>query len=229
MSLRSELQNLSPSAIVELFVLDATALGASLLYFHAGTNELVQNVVWQGVTYNRFPVEATGFTFDGSGTLPRPHLKVSNALSAISALLLVYKDLLGARVIRKRTLVKFLDAANFAAGNQYADPTAAFPDDIFVIDRKVTENRDMVEFELTTSFDLVGVQLPRRQIIANVCTWKYRGPECGYTGTAYFDVNDQPVSTAALDICGKRVSSCKCRFGQTAELPYGGFPGAVLS
>ncbi|RYD28928.1 MAG: phage minor tail protein L [Lysobacteraceae bacterium] len=229
MSLRSELQNLAPSAIIELFVLDATALGASLLYFHAGTNELQQNVVWQGVPYIRYPVEATGFDIKGDGSLPRPHLKVSNALSAISALLLVYGDLLGARVIRKRTLAKFLDSQNFKNGNPSADPAAAFPDDIFVIDRKVSENRQAVEFELTTSFDLVGVQIPRRQVVANVCVWKYRGAECSYTGTKYFDATDQPVADRAQDVCGKRLNSCRCRFGQTAELPYGGFPGAVLS
>ncbi|HFF4526214.1 TPA: phage minor tail protein L, partial [Acinetobacter baumannii] len=28
-----------------------------------------------------------------------------------------------------------------------------------------------------------------------------------------------------LDACGKRVSSCTCRFGENAVLPYGAFPG----
>ena len=86
----------------------------------------------------------------------------------------------------------------------------------------------MVEFELAASFDLEGVTLPRRQIVQNVCPWRYRGSECGYTGTAYLDANDQAVASSSLDVCGKRLSSCKARFGQNAELPFGGFPAAGL-
>jgi lambda family phage minor tail protein L len=230
MSIESEIQKLEPSAIIELFELDATSLGGDVVRFHAGTNELRQNVVWNGNTYTRYPVEATGFDFTGDGTIPRPKLRVSNALSAISALLLTYNDLLGAKVTRKRTLAKFLDAVNFTGGvNASADPTAAFPDDIFVIDRKTTENRELVEFELTTSFDLAGVQLPRRQIVQNVCAWKYRGAECSYAGTNYFTAADVATVVASQDVCGKRISSCKARFGDSAELPFGGFPGADLT
>jgi lambda family phage minor tail protein L len=53
----------------------------------------------------------------------------------------------------------------------------------------------------------------------------YRSTECGYTGTNYFNENDSRVTTAAQDICGKKLSSCKVRFGATAELPFGSYPG----
>jgi phage-related protein len=33
------------------------------------------------------------------------------------------------------------------------------------------------------------------------------------------------VLNASQDVCGKRVDSCKLRFGQNAELPFGGYPG----
>ena len=72
-----------------------------------------------------------------------------------------------------------------------------------------------------------GIKLPAREIIQNTCLWKYKGGECGYTGTNYFDTNDQ-TTTAAKDICGKRLNSCEIRFGSTATLPYGGFPGVGL-
>ena len=49
--------------------------------------------------------------------------------------------------------------------------------------------------------------------------------ECGYTGTDYWTANDEEVSSASSDVCGKRLTSCKLRFGSTAELPYGSFPG----
>jgi lambda family phage minor tail protein L len=229
-SIITEINKLEPSAIIELFVIDASVAGLEdPLYFHSGTNSLNQNIVWQGQEYVRFPVQTSGFEISGQGQLPRPKLRVSNYLSAITALILQYDDLAGSKVTRKRTLKKYLDAVNFSGGvNPDADPTASFPDDIFYIDRKATENRDFIEFELASSMDLAGVRLPRRQIIQNLCPWRYRGSECGYTGTNYFKSDDSVTDDSTLDVCGKRLSSCKARFGQTAELPFGGFPGAGL-
>ena len=42
------------------------------------------------------------------------------------------------------------------------DPTAEFPREIYKIDRKATENRDFVQFELAAPFDLAGVRSPKR-------------------------------------------------------------------
>ena len=42
------------------------------------------------------------------------------------------------------------------------DPTAEFPREIYKIDRKSTETRDIVEFELAAPFDLAGVRSPKR-------------------------------------------------------------------
>ena len=229
-TITSEIQKLEPSAIIELFEMDATAFGGDLLRFHAGTNGLIQNLVWQGNTYTAFPIKASGFDLSGNGQLPRPRLQVANVTGAITVLVLTYDDLLGAKITRKRTLAKYLDGVNFPSGtNPSADPTAEFPDDIFYIDRKATETRDLVEFELAAAFDVAGVQLPRRQIIQNVCVWKYRSGECGYTGTSYFDANDSAVGSAGLDVCGKRLSSCEARFGANNPLPFGSFPAAGLT
>jgi lambda family phage minor tail protein L len=225
----SELQKLAPNSIIELFELDADAFGGDVYYFHAGTNELTQTVTWQGQEYLPYPVQITGFEFSAGGQLPRPKMVVSNLTGIITALVLAYDDLLGAKVTRKRTMQKYLDAINFDGGvNPNADPTAEFPDDIYYIERKIGESKTVVEFELSASFDVQGVRLPRRQIIQNICPWKYRGAECGYTGTNYFNTSDVAVGTLAQDACGKRVSSCEIRFGTSAELPYGGFPAASL-
>ena len=228
MSISTDIQKLTPGAVVELFEVDLTPFGGDLLRFHAGTNQLTQNITWQGNAYTAFPVQATGFEFNGQGQAPRPRLLVANLLGSITALVLQYNDIVGAKVTRKRTLAKYLDAVNFPGGvNPTADPTAEFPDDVFYVDRKASENNELVEFELAPAMDVTGVMLPRRQIVQNVCPWKYRGPECGYTGTQYFDANDL-FATQANDVCGKRLSSCKARFGEFAELPYGSFPAAGL-
>jgi lambda family phage minor tail protein L len=232
-SVYEELAVLGPNAIIELFELqlDATLHGASTTYYwHNGVNAAVTgNIVFASNNYVRLPVEATGFDYTSSGSLPRPTLRISNMFSDMTTLLLLVNattpgnDLGGATVRRIRTLKKFLD------GEAAADPNARFPTEIWYVDRKSNENRDLVEFELASKFDLAGVMLPQRQIIANVCQWKYRGAECGYTGSNYWNVNDQVVGTLAADVCGKRVESCKLRFGATAELPFGSFPGAGLT
>lgn len=228
----ADLSVLAPNAIIELFQLhlDASLHGSSdIYYFHNGANANVTgNVIWNGQTYYRLPIEASGFDYSSTGSLPRPKLTISNIGSSITAILLSINiitpgnDLGGAKVVRIRTLKKYLD------GEAGADPHAKFPDEIWYVDRKANENRAAVEFELASKFDLAGVMLPRRQIIANVCQWQYRSGECGYTGSSYWNDQDQTVGTLAQDVCGKRVSSCKLRFGDTAELPFGSFPGAGL-
>ena len=43
------------------------------------------------------------------------------------------------------------------------DPTAEFPQEIYKIDRKSAENREVVTFELAAVFDLAGIRAPKRQ------------------------------------------------------------------
>ena len=228
-----ELAKINPSAIIELFELrlDSTLHGSSDVYrFHAGANAAVSgNIVFDSQTYTRIPIKADGFEYRNTGTLPRPTLSISNLDNTMTTLLLLVNattagnDLGGAEVRRIRTLKKYLD------GESAADPNARFPEERWFVDRKASESRDEVTFELSSKFDLAGQKIPKRQVIANVCQWKYRSSECSYTGSNYFDVNGNSVSTLAEDVCGKRVASCKLRFGDTAELPFGSFPGAGLT
>lgn len=224
----SDIQKLSPGTLVELFTLDATAIGGEVFNFHAGTNEIGGDVVWNNVTYSRYPVEASGFEMRANGASPRPKITASNIGGTLWAAIKDHDDLVGAKVIRKRTFVRYLDAVNFAAGNPYADPNVAFSNDVYYVDRKSGENRVAIEWELTSALDLVGVQIPRRQIIANTCPWRYKGQECNYGGGAVATSADVATSDPALDVCGKRLSSCKLRFGENGVLRFGGFPAAAL-
>tara|TARA_Y100000361_G_C10997066_1_gene257285 strand:- start:35 stop:616 length:582 start_codon:yes stop_codon:yes gene_type:complete len=171
----SDLQSINPSSIIELFTLqlDTTLHGANTIYrFHAGSNLNANGqIVWDGNAYLRFPVQATGFAFQ-KGQLPRPKIIISNATGLISAILLTVNetttgnDLTGATVIRIRTLAKFIDAVNFPGNtNPFGtpDPNAEFPQEKYAIDRKATETREVVEFELAAPTDLAGVRIPGRQ------------------------------------------------------------------
>ena len=174
-SVISDIQGINPSSIIELFTLTTTAAlhGSAQTYrFHAGSS-LKSNgeVVWAGNSYQRFPIEADGFAFQ-KGQIPRPTLTISNALGTITSILLTVNetttgnDLTGATVTRIRTLAKFLDAVNFAGDiNPYGtpDPNAEFPQEIYSIDRKSSETRDAVSFELAAPIDLAGVRAPKRQ------------------------------------------------------------------
>ncbi len=100
-------------------------------------------------------------------------------------------DLTGAKITRVRTLARFLEYESFgteeyieaADGSALImedgvsvqleekqdpsnpDATQRFPDEIYFIDRKVMENRELIEFELCSAFDLAGVRIPKRQCL----------------------------------------------------------------
>ena len=171
----TDLQKVNPSAIIELFTLQTvTAIhGSSQTYrFHNGSNlNNSGDIIWAGNQYLKMPIEAEGFAFQ-KGQLPRPTLTVSNALGTITAILLnvnqvtTGNDLTGATVTRIRTLARYLDAINFPGNTNplgTPDPTAEFPQEIYKIDRKSAENREVVQFELAAPTDLAGIRIPGRQ------------------------------------------------------------------
>jgi len=209
-SVFEDLVSSSPFAIIELFEIELsqTIHGSDEIYrFHNGVNQKTTagDVIWRGNTYYALPIEADGFEYSGNGQLPRPKIRVANLLGSISTVLASVNeitfgnDLTGARVTRIRTLSRFLDAENFTGDvNPYGTPSATeFPREIYLVDRKTTENRDVVEFELAAAFDIAGVRAPKRQCIANLCQWVYRSTECGYTGNNFFDENDIPLNSVA--------------------------------
>ena len=171
----TDLQKVNPSAIIELFALQTVAAihGSTQTYrFHNGSNlNNSGDIIWAGNQYLKMPIEAEGFAFQ-KGQLPRPTLTISNALGTITAILLnvnsvtTGNDLTGATVTRIRTLARYLDAVNFPGGTNplgTPDPTAEFPQEIYKIDRKASETREAVQFELAAPTDLAGIRIPGRQ------------------------------------------------------------------
>lgn len=227
MSIYGEIQKLNPSALIDLYVLDLTKQGGPMYYFHPGTNEFNQDLIWQSIAYTRLPINVTGFEKRQNGALPRPQVQLSNIAGTLAAQAKLYGYFLGCKFIRKRTFARFLDAANFQGGNPNADQFQYLPDEIWYINRKSNENATVIEFELASALELQGIALPRRQFIQNVCTAVYRSAQCSYTGPAVADVADVPTVDALKDQCSKKLTGCKLRFG-TGTLPYAGFPGCGL-
>tara|TARA_R100001086_G_scaffold216470_1_gene132631 strand:- start:506 stop:1249 length:744 start_codon:yes stop_codon:yes gene_type:complete len=230
-----EIQKLEPSALITLFelklTLDVNGVDQTF-YYHAGTNELKSNIVFNSITYEAAPVQVKGFDKVTKGTLPRPTFTVANADNAITNLMLLYNPL-NAELKRIQTHKKFLDAVNFSSGtNATADPTAiAQVDDIWYIDRVAAETPESVVFELTGKINMQNLRLPKRQIVEH-CPWLYKGTQCGYKGSKCFDIDDNEIfgsNKLSLDKCGHKYSSCLVRFpGKKTKVPFGGFLNARL-
>lgn len=119
-------------------------------------------------TYIPVPIEISGVDFKSEGAYARPTLIVANILDSFKdAVGVSTEDLIGKRVVRRRTLFKNL-------GTVSPTPIEA-PIQIYVIDRKASESRISISFELASPFDLAGITIPSRYMISNTCGWVYQG------------------------------------------------------
>jgi lambda family phage minor tail protein L len=231
MSLQSTLQSGSPGDLVTLFRLDARSVGGDVYYFSQAAEDGA-GISFGGVYYTPVDVEFTDMQVNGTGSPPTPKLRVANTNEVFQGLVNTLGDMLGCSVARVRTFYRFLD------GKPEADGTAYLGPDIFRIERKSNENQIFIEWELSSAIDQEGRLLPGRQVLRDTCTKRYRywltaeeefdysKVTCPYTGNAYFDTLGQVV-TADKDRCGRRLSDCMLRFGESEPLPFGGFPGAA--
>ena len=204
-AVQAESFSFAPSALLSLYELDSRYISAngSVYRWHAGVNGNYRPIIFNGLEYTAFPVDVTDMSIEGSGGLPRPKLKASNIGGFISQFLLTQDGLVGARFTRRRVYARFIDAANWSNyTNPYGnpDPTAAYEDEIFYVNRLVEENPERVEMELVTPFELDNVKLPNRVMLATICSFRYRDPEtCGYAGVPVSDRFGKLFTTAAPD------------------------------
>lgn len=219
-----EVEKLEISARVELWELDLRRNGGNLLRFCNQPNEKQQPVVWKGQTYQTYPIQGEGFSFKTEGAMDRPTLVVANLHGLVTSALAQDDFLIGATVTRRLVHAKFLDAVNFTNGNPYANPQQEVVQ-YFILERVVSLTHEFATFELTIPSETTGARLPNRRVIANLCVWQYRKGACTYSGGACADENDRPTNDINQDKCGKRLSSCRMRFGNE-PLPFGGFPAA---
>ena len=215
--------------VIDLFTLDISTLlpagstDQSIYRFCNWSQTDGQDITYDSNVYTALPLQADGFVLNTSGKLERPKITFANVGLAITALTNTYGDLVGASVSRIRTLTTYLDGTPGADVNAYWGP------DSWVVEQKSNETKLAITFQLAVPFDLEGRALPGRRMLREQCQWIYRSDiGCHYDGTDYFDANDDPVVSAADDVCGKRLNSCQLRFG-TSRLPFGGFPGLVDS
>ena len=167
----------------ELITLFTLELDSGFAYFHSGgfTNSAATtNVFFRDAAspytvreYEVLPMEADGFDISADGSYSRPIATIANVASVFSSAIgdIDYEELIGNKLTRRTTLKQFLDNGS---GNS-SSPPIEYPKMVYVIDRIKDRNIISVTFELANPYDLAGVTLPRRQIIAGSCPWKYQG------------------------------------------------------
>jgi len=236
MAIAADKQKLNPGRRIELFDFDATALGGSFFRFVSGFQE-PQPLNWKGNAYSPIPIDAEGFERSGRGSLPTPVLRISNVLLLPSAVINAIGDPLGAKVTRWVTFETYLD------DGATPDPDEHFIPDVFVVERKKSQNKIFVEFELSAAMDQEGRLLPARQILRDTCTHEYRKfvisqnsfdyscATCPYVGRdevqggaedPFFRADGSSTADPNEDACGKKLSDCKLRFDDIAD---GRIPG----
>ena len=228
----TEKQSLTPPGAVTLWTLDASAIGGTVVRFCA-QNESDAAVAFDGLSFVPLPIRATGFSRTTRGAQARPEIEIMDPSRLVLGMMATTNGLRGAKVTRTRTFRNHLDDGTDP------DTGAVWPSEIYFVNRRMaSDSRVSVRFELANSLDQASVQLPAGVALKGFCDFIYRRFDtataafviddhdpCPYAGTPMFDAAGNVVTASADDICGKRLSDCKKRFGSTAALPYRGFPG----
>ena len=215
-----DLSNLLDSKSIPTLAADAKKIGFPgtvdrILRFHNNIKVFNSKIVWNGKEYYPVPIQATGFEASSKGTLPTPILSISSQseegvslLSLLKHQILKHGDIIGCKVTRRRTFAKYLDWTNFVfhtGGNTNPispraqelpdgyepDPNAELPKDVYFIERKTGENKNTIQYQLSSILDLEGVKIPRRTIVADKCNWQYRGPGCWYQEAYTTETQDE--------------------------------------
>lgn len=235
----------------------------NILRFHNNIRVFDSYIFWQGKTFFPAPIQAEGYEISSRGILPTPRLSMSSQsdqeteiLSLIRRAIRKYGDIVGAKVTRIRTYAKFLDKNNFADIAKYdgtdgsylsafpegyePDPYAELPRDIFFIERKASESKTAIVYELSSSLDVEGIKLPRRTVQSKKCGFAYRGCGCFYESAenALFDSStpnimpktvpnepDQPLPGAGTT--SKLLAKCQIRDSELS-LPEDAPPVATI-
>lgn len=222
----AQVNKLKPGTPIDLFMLNLTPIGSPVVfYFHDGV-KVGGTILFQGQEYTPWPIVVEGFEKRGSGAENRPKVSISNYQGAITQQVLALDDLVNAEVRRIRTLSQYLTPPDAGVPD-----STKFSEEMYFIEQKTYEDSLVVEFELSTAMDFLDKELPGRIAVANACPWQYKstsnGSGCSWPGTnpaKWYDRQGTPVLDQSSDVCGKRLSDCKLRFGENEPLDFGGFP-----
>jgi len=225
-TIRAHIQKAALGTRVTLYHLDLSGFGIEDFYVTGGPDG-GSAVSFGGQVFSPWPVEASGFE-STTGKLPTPTFTLANLGGILDPIVEQNNDLVGARLTRIRTYDRYLD------GGAEPNKDAYLPLDIYELSALETHDGDVVSWRLSALIDQEGVKLPGRQCVRDHCDhvvrrwtqngFDYTGATCPYAGDPK-DVNGNPCAPQD-EVFSKRLSTCcHARFGETAPLPFRGFPG----
>lgn len=164
MTIKQELNKDYVGNIVELFEIDLNPIGESDILRLTAHSE--SNVIWRGNTYVPFPLQVEYAERSNNAAPSRVKLLASTASTLLTSLMLEHGDLVGARVIKWRTLAMYLDA------EPTADPNQHWPVERYTIIQRESLSRDGVSWVLANWLDTPNLILPGRQTLRDVASNK---------------------------------------------------------
>jgi lambda family phage minor tail protein L len=213
-----ELYEIDVTELLQDFNLDINfTITPSILRFHNmqvfrgrsitfGANTPTPNV------YYSYPIMTEGFEVSSAGDIPRPLL----TFAAISSMdeadseyptapfnnlklaVLHLNNLINAKVTRIRTFLKFLHYTNdfprIDSSGLWNSATTRPPEltrEVYYVQRKSMEDKDTLQFELSSVLDVENFKLPGRICLAERCPFAYRGEGCCYEYKAAAGTDDE--------------------------------------
>jgi lambda family phage minor tail protein L len=150
----------SSDGMVDLFILDASALGGSVEFFSPQCYSNSTLLAWGGQAYSLVPIGIDSLEKVGTASnLPQPTLIISNAGTPILAMVIALGDLVGAKLTHYKVRVSNLD------GQQHADVTKFVGPEVWYVFQKTTQTNQSIAWTLASPMDMPGMQFPARQIL----------------------------------------------------------------
>ncbi len=194
--------DLSTAAIIEKNKVATDGVWLQLAEIIVENQEIIrlvnnnENIEFLGYTYYQFSFTLSSVK-EHSTEIPETTLSVSNVTGAIQQVLEQYDGIIGAQVNIK---IVNTNIADYVAAEENFIVTGASAD------------RNAVTLKLGTDF-LFTRRFPNTRILKDYCPFKFKGPQCGYSGN--------------LTTCDKTLSDCRAhnnsvRFGGEPTIPQGG-------
>jgi lambda family phage minor tail protein L len=156
-TIREQITKPNIGAFVDLFHVDLNPIGVATEFYFTPSSRTP--ILFNGETYNPFPIELGGADRNVTGAPSRVTMKVSNVNQMVAAAVITYGDMVGGHVTYTRTLENFLDGAEDGGTSQ------SFPVQRYIILQKSAFSQQSIEFTLGTELDRPGLMLPRRQCL----------------------------------------------------------------
>lgn len=196
-SLIAEKNKLTNRPIRLYIVEDGPLLLEVLRYAEYSTN--VVYPTGSGTTYFAAPIKYETVTENMAAEVDQINISFGNVDQSFVHYLEQHDGLRNCKVTIRTVFADLLNDAT------------AFTDDIFYVSSAVM-NQTSAMFSLKSKMDLLSIELPLRRFYREVCQWKFKSSECGYTG-------------GETD-CNRTSTRCKALANLTR---FGGFPGTGAS